>query len=99
MDFTEALQRHVLRVEAGIDRLLPAASEPSSRLHGAMRYSMQAGGKRLRPVLVLAASELFDESGASDPLPAAVAVECVHTYSLVHDDLPCMDDDLSLIHI
>jgi geranylgeranyl pyrophosphate synthase len=59
-----------------------------------MRYSMQAGGKRLRPVLVLAAGELFDpEPRPADPLPAAVAVECVHTYSLVHDDLPCMDDD------
>jgi geranylgeranyl pyrophosphate synthase len=83
----------VSRVEAGIERLLPAADEPSRRLHTAMRYSMQAGGKRLRPVLVLAASRLFDPEGATDALPAAVAVECVHTYSLVHDDLPCMDDD------
>jgi hypothetical protein len=57
-----------------------------------MRYSMQAGGKSLRPVLVLAAWRLF-APGGSDPLPAAVAVECVHTYSLVHDDLPCMDND------
>jgi len=87
------LQIKVSRVEAAIDRLLPAASEPPSRLHSAMRYSMQAGGKRLRPVLVLAASELFEAAGSADPLPAAVAVECVHTYSLVHDDLPCMDDD------
>jgi geranylgeranyl pyrophosphate synthase len=91
MDFAESLQLKVSLVERGIERLLPAASEPSTRLHAAMRYSMQAGGKRLRPVLVLAASELF--GGAADPLPAAVAVECVHTYSLVHDDLPCMDDD------
>ncbi len=93
MDFAEALQLRVSRVEAGIERLLPAASEPSSRLHSAMRYSMQAGGKRLRPVLVLAACELFESARAADPLPAAVAIECVHTYSLVHDDLPCMDDD------
>ncbi|MGA2016764.1 MAG: polyprenyl synthetase family protein [Opitutaceae bacterium] len=93
MDFAEELKLRVSRVEDGIDRLLPPASEPSTRLHAAMRYSMQAGGKRLRPVLVLAASELFDAPGAADPLPAAVAVECVHTYSLVHDDLPCMDDD------
>jgi geranylgeranyl pyrophosphate synthase len=93
MDFAEALQFHVSRVEEGIDRLLPPASEPSSRLHAAMRYSMQAGGKRLRPVLVLAACDLFGKAGAADPLPAAVAVECVHTYSLVHDDLPCMDND------
>jgi len=87
------LQLHVSRVEAGIDRLLPAATEPSARLHAAMRYSMQAGGKRLRPVLVLAASELFGASRQADALAAAVAVECVHAYSLVHDDLPCMDDD------
>jgi len=93
MDFSEALRHKAARVEEGIARLLPPESEPSSRLHAAMRYSMQAGGKRLRPVMVLAASELLGGEGAADPLPAAVAVECVHTYSLVHDDLPCMDDD------
>jgi geranylgeranyl pyrophosphate synthase len=93
MDFAAVLQRQVSRVEAGIDRLLPGASEPSARLHAAMRYSTQAGGKRLRPVLVLAASDLFDGSKGADPLPAAVSVECIHTYSLVHADLPCMDDD------
>ena len=58
-----------------------------------MRYSMQAGGKRLRPVLVLAASELFGAQRPADPMAAAVSVECVHAYSLVHDDLPCMDND------
>jgi geranylgeranyl pyrophosphate synthase len=83
----------VSRVEGGIDRLLPGASEPSSRLHAAMRYSALAEGKRLRPVLLLAASELFGPACRADPLPAAVAVECVHTYSLVHDDLPSMDND------
>ena len=57
------------------------------------RYTLKAGGKRLRPVLVLAASEALASPSAADPLPAAVAVECLHTYSLVHDDLPCMDDD------
>ncbi len=93
MDHGEDLQRLVSSVEAAIDRLLPAASLPSARLHGAMRYSMTAGGKRLRPVLVLCASRLFGGSRHADPIPAAVAVECVHTYSLVHDDLPCMDND------
>jgi len=93
MDLAVELQPLVTRVEEGIERLLPAASEPPARLHGAMRYAMQSGGKRLRPVLVLASSELFGGAGAADPLPAAVAVECVHAYSLVHDDLPCMDDD------
>jgi geranylgeranyl pyrophosphate synthase len=93
MEFAAELQLLASRVEAGIERLLPPATEPSARLHSAMRYSMQAGGKRLRPVLVLAASRLFETDRSADPLPAAVAVECVHTYSLVHDDLPCMDDD------
>ena len=93
MDFTRSFAEHVARVEHGIERLLPAAEASPSRLHQAMRYSTQAGGKRLRPVLLLAAAELFDPKGSIDPLPAAVAVECVHTYSLIHDDLPCMDND------
>ena len=93
MEFTTRFADLTARVERGIDRLLPPASEVPARLHEAMRYSMQAGGKRLRPVLVLAASELFEPESRADPLPAAVAVECVHTYSLIHDDLPCMDND------
>ncbi|WP_255558844.1 polyprenyl synthetase family protein [Horticoccus luteus] len=86
------MKRLVARVERGIDLHLPAADARPARLHTAMRYSMQAGGKRLRPVLVLATAELF---GITDDraLPAAVALECVHTYSLIHDDLPCMDND------
>jgi geranylgeranyl pyrophosphate synthase len=93
MDHAAEQQLLLSRVEAGIDRLLPQASEPSARLHGAMRYAMQSGGKRLRPVLVLASARLLESAGSADPLAAAVAVECVHAYSLVHDDLPCMDDD------
>jgi geranylgeranyl pyrophosphate synthase len=92
MDFTAALKSHVTRIEAGLDRHLPPADARPARLHEAMRYSLQAGGKRLRPVLVLATAELF---GIRDDtaLQAAVAVECLHTYSLIHDDLPCMDND------
>jgi geranylgeranyl pyrophosphate synthase len=93
MDFAAEMELRVSRIEAAIDNRLPGPGEASARLHTAMRYSMQAGGKRLRPVLVLAAADLFDPEGKTDPLPAAVAVECVHTYSLIHDDLPCMDDD------
>ncbi len=95
MDFSSELSRHVARVEVGIDSLLPPAGERPARLHAAMRYAIQGGGKRLRPVLVLAAGELLPGGGAghADPLAAAVAVECLHTYSLIHDDLPCMDDD------
>ncbi|HTY99747.1 MAG TPA: farnesyl diphosphate synthase [Rhodocyclaceae bacterium] len=92
-DFAASLAGRAGRVERAIDRLLPPAATPPARLHEAMRYSAQAPGKRLRPVLLVAAAELFDPAGRHDPLPAAVAVECVHTYSLIHDDLPCMDDD------
>ena len=92
MDFSAELKRHVARVERGLDLHVPRADTRPARLHTAMRYSLEAGGKRLRPVLVLAAAELF---GVTDDraLPAAVALECVHTYSLIHDDLPCMDND------
>ena len=92
MDLAAELSRQVARVERGLDAHLPPASTRPTRLHEAMRYSLQAGGKRLRPVLVLATAELF---GVRDDaaLPAAVAIECLHTYSLIHDDLPCMDND------
>lgn len=92
MDFSAALSTQIARIEQGLDRYLPPAATQPSRLHEAMRYSLQAGGKRLRPVLVLATAELFGNS-SFDPLPAAVAIECLHTYSLIHDDLPCMDND------
>jgi geranylgeranyl pyrophosphate synthase len=91
-DFPAELRRRVDRIEQALDRMLPSAHTRPERLHAAMRYSLESGGKRLRPVLVVAAAELF--GAAPDvALPAAVAVECVHTYSLIHDDLPCMDND------
>lgn len=91
MTFADQLNSLVQRVEGGLESLVPAATVRPARLHAAMRYSLQAGGKRLRPVLLLAAADLF--GAQADPLPAAVALECVHTYSLIHDDLPCMDND------
>jgi geranylgeranyl diphosphate synthase, type II len=91
MDFTTKLNDHVARVDEGLDRYVPSAQTRPVRLHEAMRYSLRAGGKRLRPVLVLTGAELWPP--AADPLAAAVAVECLHTYSLIHDDLPCMDND------
>ena len=98
MDFSTKLNALVARVEAVLDAHVPAlpAGAPAgpARIHEAMRYSLQAGGKRLRPVLALAAAELGGgESALAEALPAAAALECVHTYSLIHDDLPCMDDD------
>lgn len=92
MDFSTQFNNYVAQAEKALDRLLPSATTRPARIHAAMRYSMQAGGKRLRPVLVQSASNLFPSSH-QDPLPAAVAIECVHTYSLIHDDLPCMDND------
>jgi len=91
MDFTAQFKAYRERVEHGLGTLVPAASTRPARLHAAMRYSLEAGGKRLRPVLTLAAADLF--GAKADALPAAVALECVHTYSLIHDDLPCMDND------
>ncbi|HVS52284.1 MAG TPA: farnesyl diphosphate synthase [Opitutaceae bacterium] len=94
MDFPAELKHHVARVERGLDRFVPRAATRPARLHTAMRYSLEAGGKRLRPVLVLAAAELFGVAPDDDrALPAAIAIECLHTYSLIHDDLPCMDND------
>ncbi len=79
-------------VNRGLDRFLPPATAKPATIHKAMRYSLFAGGKRMRPALCLAAATACggDEAAA---LPLACAVECIHTYSLVHDDLPAMDND------
>ena len=79
-------------VDAALDVFLPKAKERPATIHAAMRYSVFAGGKRLRPVLCLAAAEACGGE-FSRALPPACAVELMHTYSLVHDDLPAMDDD------
>jgi geranylgeranyl diphosphate synthase type II len=79
-------------VNGALRRLLPRPSTRPATLHKAMHYSLFAGGKRIRPALLLAAAEAC--GGKRDAaLPAACAVECIHTYSLIHDDLPAMDDD------
>jgi geranylgeranyl pyrophosphate synthase len=78
------------QVEVGIDTMLPSAATRPTRLHQAMRYSMEAGGKRIRPSLVILASELFPTQ--PNALAAAVAIECLHTYTLIHDDLPAVDN-------
>jgi len=90
--FQEWLNSHSERIEAALDGLLDSAQTVPNRLHEAMRYAAQGGGKRIRPLLVYAAGSLGDaKAQALDA--AAVAIECIHAYSLVHDDLPCMDDD------
>ena len=91
------LDTHRARIEAALERLLPPPDPalPERRLVEAMRYSLLAGGKRLRPVLCLAAAEALGgtRAPANDMDRVCAAIECVHTYSLIHDDLPAMDDD------
>lgn len=79
-------------VNRALDRYLPKAKTKPSTIHTAMRYSLFAGGKRLRPALTVAAAEACGGS-REGALPFACAVECIHTYSLIHDDLPAMDND------
>ncbi len=92
MDLKAYLADRAALVDAAMDAYLPEAKERPSTIHEAMRYAIFAGGKRLRPVLCLAAAEACGGKTA-DALAPACAVELMHTYSLVHDDLPAMDDD------
>jgi farnesyl diphosphate synthase len=92
MTFEEWMRAVLARVEAALERYLPESATEPARLHEAMRYAVLGGGKRVRPLLVHAAGEL---TGARpEALEAAsAALEMIHVYSLVHDDMPCMDDD------
>ena len=92
MDTRAYLAERQTLVDHALDAWLPAAEEPPEVLHAAMRHLLFPGGKRLRPALAFAAAEAVG-AVPERALPAAAAVELVHTYSLVHDDLPCMDDD------
>lgn len=92
MDLKTYLATRTAEVDAALDAFLPKAKERPATIHAAMRYSVFAGGKRLRPVLCLAGAEACGGE-ISDALAPACAVELMHTYSLVHDDLPAMDDD------
>ncbi len=92
-DFQSWVQAHQALIESALQDCLPQAGASPARLHGAMRYAVLGGGKRVRPLLAYASGEL---SGADleRVTRAACAVELIHAYSLVHDDLPCMDDDV-----
>ena len=91
-DLNRWIKRTRALVEKSLRSSVPAAKTKPSTIHRAMRYSLLSGGKRLRPLLCCAASEACGGT-ARAALPAACAVEMVHAYSLIHDDLPCMDDD------
>lgn len=92
MDLKTYLKNQCQRIDQALETLLPRDTERPHNLHKAMRYSVFAGGKRVRPILMLAACDAVGgESEAA--IPAACAMEMIHTYSLIHDDLPAMDDD------
>ncbi len=91
-DLPRFLETRAAAVNAALRRFLPPATARPSTIHRAMHYSLFAGGKRMRPALCLAAAAACG-GDERDAIPLACAVECVHTYSLIHDDLPAMDDD------
>lgn len=86
------IQKQALRVEHELERSIPQEWSIPAALRESMMYSLMAGGKRLRPILVLASAEALG-GRAEDAMPVALAVEMIHTYSLIHDDLPAMDND------
>jgi geranylgeranyl diphosphate synthase type II len=91
-DLASWITTQTREVDKALDRFLPKATAKPATIHKAMRYSLFAGGKRMRPALVLAAAEACGGTHAA-AMPLACAVECIHTYSLIHDDLPGMDND------
>lgn len=93
MDISIYISDKNQQIEARLTQLVSEKNVAYNQLFKAARYSLFSGGKRLRPLLTLATAELFDPSGSVRALSAACAIEMVHTYSLIHDDIPCMDDD------
>ncbi len=91
MDFNQKLQDFRKQVDAGLKAMVPLDASTPPRLAAAMHHSLFAGGKRIRPIMLLGVYGMNPREGR-DPLPAAVAIECLHTYSLIHDDLPSMDN-------
>src|SRR2546421_1077865 len=92
MNLKAYLESRQAKIDAALDGYLPKENVRPATIHKAMRYSLFAGGKRLRPILTLAATEACGGK-IDNALPLACAMECIHTYSLVHDDLPSMDND------
>ncbi len=92
-DFLDWVKSHQDNIETRLAELLPAENVAPEKLHSAMRYAVLGGGKRVRPLLAFAAGELVNAK-LEQVAYAAAAVELIHVYSLVHDDLPCMDDDI-----
>jgi geranylgeranyl diphosphate synthase, type II len=96
MNLPDFFEQDRLAVDTALDRLLPAQTTEPISIHTAMRYSVFAGGKRIRPILCLEAARIFEPDirpDASPAMHAACAIEFIHTYSLIHDDLPALDND------
>jgi geranylgeranyl diphosphate synthase type II len=91
-DLSTYLKKQQDLINSALDKWLPKPHGPSGPVFEAMRYSIMSGGKRVRPILLLAGAQAVDTDQKA-LLPAACALECIHTYSLIHDDLPAMDDD------
>ncbi|MEP7337389.1 MAG: polyprenyl synthetase family protein [Acidobacteriota bacterium] len=91
-DVTAYFKQKATKVDEWLDQLLPSEHETPETIHRAMRYSVFAGGKRLRPILAIATGEIFG-ADEHELLPVACSLEMIHTYSLIHDDLPAMDND------
>lgn len=92
-DFEETLRERRSAVETRLGALIPPESEAPGSLHGAMRYATLGGGKRLRALLCLAGHRIFGDPYPDAALDAGCAIECLHAYTLIHDDLPSLDDD------
>jgi geranylgeranyl diphosphate synthase type II len=92
MSAPDFLQQDHTAIEAALEKLLPVESAPPPSIHRAMRYSVFAGGKRIRPILCFESARLFT-TDASGVIPVGCALEFIHTYSLIHDDLPALDND------
>lgn len=92
MNFKKYLEGNKNIIEMALDDYLPSEEKPPSIIHKAMRYSVFGGGKRIRPILTLATAELFGRD-AESVIKAACGIELIHTFSLIHDDLPCIDND------
>ncbi len=92
MDFKRTLQAYAMYTDEQLDGFLPALKNPQASIYEAMRYSLLCGGKRIRPVLAYVTAEFLGYT-KEDVAPFACAIEMIHTYSLIHDDLPAMDDD------
>ena len=92
MDFYKEFEEKIIEVNKSLEKYIEEKEAPQSTIYKAMNYSLHAGGKRIRPVMLMAAAETVGGT-CENVMPFACAIEMIHTYSLIHDDLPCMDDD------